>query len=134
MSDTPALRSSNGTVVPARPVSLFTIVFLFAIFAAFLLVMRYFYQPSPAGAFNAPAENLSKDLEWRASAEARRKTLAEQRENEAKQVTSYGWVDQNAGVVRLPIDRAMELTARDLAAKQQIKQIRDLPSNPRQKR
>src|SRR5687768_3801204 len=98
MSDTP--------VMPARPVSLFTIVFLFAIFAAFLLVIRYFYEPSPAGAFNAPAENISKDLEWRASAEARRKTLAEQREKEAQQVTSYGWVDQNAGVVRLPIERA----------------------------
>ena len=134
MSDPHVLRSSNGTVVPARPVSLFTIVFLFAIFAAFLLVIRYFYRPSPAGAFNAPAENISKDLEWRASSEARQKTLAELREKEAREITSYGWVDQKAGVVRLPIDRAMELTARDLAAKQQVKQTRDLPSNPQQKR
>ena len=45
MSDIPA--------TPARPVSLFTIVFLFAVFAAFLLVIRYFYHPTTASAFNA---------------------------------------------------------------------------------
>lgn len=31
------------------------------------------------------------------------------RDEEDRQLTSYGWVDQNAGVVRLPIDRAKEL-------------------------
>jgi hypothetical protein len=138
MSDTPAMPTTpemNAAAArPARPVSLFTIVFLFAVFAAFLLVIRYFYRPASTAAFNAPAENISKDLEWRASADARRKALAEQREKDAKQITSYGWVDQNAGLVRLPIERAMELTARDLAAKQQVRQIRDLPSNPQQKR
>ena len=36
-------------------------------------------------------------------------------------------VDQKAGVVQLPIERAMELTAKDLASKQQVRQIRDLP-------
>jgi hypothetical protein len=30
---------------------------------------------------------------------------------------SYGWVDQSAGLVRLPIDRAVELTIRDLNSK-----------------
>ena len=30
---------------------------------------------------------------------------------EEEQLNSYGWVDQNAGVVHIPIDRAMELVA-----------------------
>jgi hypothetical protein len=30
---------------------------------------------------------------------------------EEKTLNSYGWVDQDAGVVRIPIDRAMELLA-----------------------
>jgi F0F1-type ATP synthase membrane subunit b/b' len=121
MSDTP--------VLPARPVSLFTIVFLFAVFAAFLLVIRYWYHPASLSAFNATPENISKDFEWRANTDARRKTLQELREAEAKKASSYAWVDQKAGTVQLPIERAMELTARDLAAKQQIRQIRDLPSD-----
>ena len=120
MSDTPA--------TPARPVSLFKIGFLLALFAAFLLVIRYFYHPSPTSAFNASAENISKDLEWRANSDARRKALNELREKGTQQISSYGWVDKNAGVVQLPIERAMELTARDLAAKQQVRQIRDLPN------
>jgi hypothetical protein len=33
------------------------------------------------------------------------------RQQEAQTLHSYGWVDQQAGVVRIPIDRAMELLA-----------------------
>ena len=110
MSDIPA--------TPARPVSLFTIVFLFAVFAAFLLVIRYFYHPTTTSAFNATPDNVSKDLEWKSNAATRREALKELHDKEAKQTAKYGWVDQKAGVVQLPIERAMELTARDLAAKQ----------------
>ena len=31
------------------------------------------------------------------------------RDDEAKKVQSYGWVDQEGGVARIPVDRAMEL-------------------------
>jgi F0F1-type ATP synthase membrane subunit b/b' len=109
---------SDMSATPARPVSLFTIVFLFAVFAAFLLVIRYFYQPATLSSYNAAPDNVSKDFEWRATAEARRKALVELRDAEAKKVSGYAWVDQKAGTVQLPIDRAMELTARELAAKQ----------------
>jgi hypothetical protein len=108
---------SDPTATPARPVSLFTIVFLMAVFAAFLLVIRWFYHPSATAAFNGTPENLPKDLEWRANADARRKVLREVREKEASEATTYGWVDKNAGVVRLPVDRAMELTAEKYGAK-----------------
>jgi hypothetical protein len=123
------MSDSTTTTLPARPVSLFTIVFLFAVFAAFLLVIRYFYHPATSAAFNTPPENLSKDAQWRASTDSRRQALQEQRDAEMKRAANYGWVDKNAGVVELPIERAMELTARDLAAKQQIRQIRDLPTS-----
>jgi hypothetical protein len=31
------------------------------------------------------------------------------REDEANKLKSYGWVDQDGGVARIPVDRAMEL-------------------------
>ena len=124
---------SDPVVMPARPVSLFTIVFLFAVFAAFLLVIRYFYTPSPAGAFNATPDNMSKDLEWRANAEARRGALAEQRKKEAELVSGYGWVDQQKGVVRLPIDRAMDLTVQQYSGKQS-RQSGEIPGKAPAKR
>jgi hypothetical protein len=37
--------------------------------------------------------------------------LAETRANEAKHLDGYAWIDQSAGVVRIPISRAMELVA-----------------------
>ena len=39
-----------------------------------------------------------------------RQDLADMRAKEQDQLTSYGWVDKNAGVVRIPIDAAMKLT------------------------
>jgi hypothetical protein len=62
---------------------------------------------------NAAAENLPKELEWRATAESRRKALQEAREKEERAASSYGWIDQKAGTVQLPIRRAMELTAQE---------------------
>ena len=48
-----------------------------------------------------------------------REDLAALRAREEETLRSYGWVDRNAGVVRIPIDRAMELTLqRGLPARQ----------------
>jgi len=48
-----------------------------------------------------------------------REDLAALRTREDETLSSYGWVDRNAGVVRIPIDRAMELTLqRGLPARQ----------------
>ena len=119
---------SDAPSQPARPVSLFSIVFVFALFAVFLLAIRWFYDPATVSPQNAAAENLTKELQWRGSAADRRKVLTEQRAIDAKQATSYVWVDKNAGVVQLPIERAMELTAQKYGSAQQIRQIRDLPN------
>ena len=49
-----------------------------------------------------------------------RQDLADLRAREEAQLTSYGWVDKNAGVVRIPIDAAMKLTLeRGLPARQE---------------
>lgn len=102
---------SDTLRTPARPVSLFTIVFLFVLFALGLIVAHHYYSPAAVAPYNATAENLSKDLAWRATAKSRRDTLAQVKAEQTEKQNSYGWVDQKNGVVRLPIERAMELTA-----------------------
>ena len=42
--------------------------------------------------------------------EERRKALAELEAANADVLNHYGWVDQGKGLVRLPLDRAMQLT------------------------
>jgi hypothetical protein len=39
-----------------------------------------------------------------------RKDLSDMRATEDQLLTTYGWVDKNAGTVRIPIDQAMKLT------------------------
>jgi hypothetical protein len=39
------------------------------------------------------------------------------RDEAAKALTTYGWIDKNKGVAHIPIDRAMELTLAELAQK-----------------
>ena len=57
-------------------------------------------------------------------AEARKKKLNEARNAATRELNSYGWVDKGKGVARIPIDRAMQLTLRDLASK------KPEPANP----
>jgi len=108
---------SDSRTSSPRPVSLFTIVFLMVLFGAFALVVRHYYIPTLDAPFNVAPQNLSKDNDWRASQFSRRAALTELHEKEAKQIESYGWVDQKAGVVHLPVRRAMELTVQQYGAK-----------------
>lgn len=57
-------------------------------------------------------------------AEARQKKLNDARNAATKELNSYAWVDKGKGVARIPIDRAMQLTLRDLASK------KPEPANP----
>jgi hypothetical protein len=104
---------------PSRPVSLITIAAILALFAIVFVVVRRYYHPTTVAAFNAQAENYTKDetLKWKATRESRRVMLNDLRKAQAEQVSSYAWVDKNAGVVQLPIERAMELTAQQYAKK-----------------
>lgn len=117
MSDT-SVQSSSAVKPAARPVSLFTIIGVFILFAAAFLVARQFYRPTAVAPQNAAPENLTKDLQWRATAESRREALAQLKQEQTHKLETYSWIDQKAGVVQLPIERAMELTAQKYGSKQ----------------
>ena len=57
-------------------------------------------------------------------AEARAKKLNDARNAATQELNSYAWVDKGKGIARIPIDRAVELTVRDLASK------KPTPANP----
>ncbi len=85
----------------AKPASVLSVVGILACFALFLLLVYIAYLPRQSGPYvgdgiRTPAERLAK--------------LEELRTNEQKHGHSYAWIDQSAGLVQLPIDRAMELT------------------------
>ena len=50
-------------------------------------------------------------------AEARIKKLKDLRDEDLKALTAYAWIDKNKGTVRLPIERAMQVTLVELAKK-----------------
>jgi hypothetical protein len=101
---------SDETAPAPRPVSLATVAALFVLLSLFWVASIRLYGPNrPVAPQNEAPENLSKDLAWRATPEQRRAYLAELRAKQASQAASYGWVDAKAGVVQLPVERAMEL-------------------------
>ena len=65
---------------------------------------RYAAAPSPMAA--APEPALGPRLEVEPG-----RALKAMREREEKQLHSYGWLDQEEGIVHIPIERAMELLA-----------------------
>ena len=50
-------------------------------------------------------------------AQNREKKLKDLRAEDAKALTGYAWIDKTKGSVRIPIERAMELTVSELANK-----------------
>jgi hypothetical protein len=99
MADTESLRQ----VVHSRaPLSTWLgIVLLFALFGVIVLAV---IGPAPRGS----------DYE-QTRAKKRAELLKTSREEAAKALTTYGWIDKNKGVARIPIERAMELTVAELA-------------------
>jgi len=98
--------SSNFSFPHRTPV--FTAIIVLLSFAAFAWLANKIYRPH--------AFTVDKVEGVKTPAE-RKVLLTEHRTKEQAESTSYGWVDQKAGVVRLPIDRAMELVVRDQAKK-----------------
>jgi uncharacterized protein (DUF58 family) len=94
---------SLSQVAHARaPLSVwFGIVLLFALFGVIVL------------AIIGPWPRTSDYEETRAK--KRVENLKTVREEADKALTTYGWIDKNKGVARVPIERAMELTVAELA-------------------
>lgn len=96
MSDASSAHESKGS---------FAATLLAAIggFAIFGLILVVAYLPNKA----APVGDGVKTPEQRKAA------LAELRGKEQTAATTYGWVDKDKGLVRLPLDRAIELTIQE---------------------
>lgn len=102
MSDTPA----NFSFPHRTPV--FTALIVIGCFAAFAWLARKIYTPHARQVEQVEGVRTPAD---------RRQLLAEHQGKEHAEATSYAWIDQKAGIVRLPMDRAIELTVRDYAKK-----------------
>ena len=101
MADTESLRQVVHSRAPLS--TWFGIVLLFALFAVIVLAV---IGPAPRGS----------DYEEK-EAKKRAELLKTSREEATKALTTYGWIDKNKGVARIPIERAMELTVVELAQK-----------------
>ena len=73
-------------------------------FIIFVVILVIAYLPNQA----APIPQGTKTPEERAA------LLRDLRARETEAATTYGWVDQPKGIVRVPIERAMQLTIEDL--------------------
>jgi hypothetical protein len=89
-------------------VSALVVAAVLGVFVVIHLISRH--GPTPI----TSAEGAPEEEKWRYSNEGRAARLAELRAKENTAATTYGWVDEKAGTVRLPLDRAVELTIRDL--------------------
>ena len=110
MSDAPA---------PAprpRPDSLLATAGVFILLGLFWAITTRVYVPGhPPAPQNEAFDNLPRELAWKQTPAARRAALADLRKAQATQVVSYAWVDQKAGIVQLPVGRAMELVVQENA-------------------
>jgi hypothetical protein len=97
---------SNFSFPHRTPV--FTTVIVLACFALFGWLALKIY---------APNASTVEPIAGVMTPEKRRDLLTDHRKKEHYESTTYGWIDQKAGVVRLPIDRAIELTVREPAKK-----------------
>ena len=70
----------------------------FLLVALLVLAMRHYTQPAPVGANRV---------------QERYKFSQEQRAADAKALSEYDWQDKDKGIVRLPIQRAVELTLQE---------------------
>ena len=98
--------SANFSFPHRTPV--FTTVLVLVCFALFGLLARRYYAPH--------AYTVDK-VEGVKTPEERKKLLTDKLDAEHAAATGYAWVDQKAGTVRLPVERAIELTVRDQAKK-----------------
>jgi hypothetical protein len=101
MTDAESLRQAVQSRAPLS--TWLGVVLLLVLFGVIVLAV---VGPSPRG----------DDYEQK-RAKSRLEKLKTLRESDAKELTSYGWVDKNKQVVRLPVERAMELTVAELRKK-----------------
>lgn len=96
----------------------FALVFITALIAVvvvILIVLTWFYRiiaPKPQLAASTQTADAPRMLppEPRLQSDPVQDMIKHRAEEEQK-MKSYGWVDSNAGIARIPVDRALQLTA-----------------------
>ncbi|MEW6160004.1 MAG: hypothetical protein AB1813_21450 [Verrucomicrobiota bacterium] len=89
---------NNGSKTKVSVGYVIAILGTFLIMAAMVWLMRRYTQPAPLAA-DRVAE--------------RKKASAEVATASKAALETYGWIDPSKGIVRLPVDRAMELTIKN---------------------
>lgn len=85
----------------------------FCIFIVIVAIVYFYSRP--------PAPDLSRIDE-------RYRIKAEVTGQQDEMATTYGWVNQAEGVVRIPVDRAIELTVQELATAQSAEAEESAPA------
>jgi hypothetical protein len=101
MADTDQIRQQVKSPAPFS--TWLGVVLLMALFGAIAVAI---IGPAPRG-----------DTYEQQRAQNREKKLKDLREEDAKALTSYTWIDKSKGTVRIPIEHAMQLAAAELASK-----------------
>jgi len=94
----------------------FTAVVVLLCFAAFGWLARRYYSPTSGGGITPLPAEFAEDARWKATPHGRAERLAALHQAE-RAANSYAWIDRPAGVVRLPLDRAIDLTVKERAKK-----------------
>ncbi len=103
---------SNSNTSPAAVVWPLVVAVL-GVFAIFLVIVSLARTPvTPITA----VVNVPEDQQWKLSSEGRKDRRTQVEGSARAESKSYGWIDRNGGVVRLPVERAIELTLADINA------------------
>ncbi len=108
---------ANETSAPARSSFALTIGVVLVCFLVFAGIVGLAYLRNRDTTVAVDLTKIDPADQWKYTETGRAARLAELRGKEQTVANSYGWVDQSAGVVRLPIDRAMELVVAEQGAK-----------------
>ena len=108
---------AHETSAPARSSFALTAGVVLACFLVFAAIVAFAYLRNRDTTVAVDLSKIDPVDQWRYTEKGRTDRLAELRGKEQAAATSYGWVDQSAGVVRLPIDRAMELVVAEQGRK-----------------
>ena len=96
----------------------FSVVGIIGSFAIILLILWTAYLPQRPAKIN------------QSIAAERRRKLVELEARQHETTTNYGWVNANQGIVRIPVERAIELVVQELGAAHSGGPTRDVPQKP----
>jgi len=112
---------NNLAAKPAAGAFWFSVVGIIVCFLLFGIIMYVVYLPSREPATRVPAGLTVEERQQNnlLSPEERKARLLALRAHEAEDLHAYRWLDQENGVVLLPVERAIELTIPQLKSEQE---------------